>query len=79
MREKVTINGTLYSVGLTDVWGGKMWSFCKYYQDRMPSTRRFWTKKELESYLRTLKNKVVKREVLAILHNVHGRAIRYAH
>lgn len=78
MMEKVKINGTSYHVGLSDVWGGRMWLYCKWYQDRRPSIRRFWTKKELEKHLRTIENKIIKREVLAMLHKVHGRAVCYA-
>ena len=29
MQEKVTINGTSYCVGLSDVYGGVMWFCCK--------------------------------------------------
>ena len=46
MQEKVTINGTSYYVGLSDVYGGVMWFCCKCSQDKKPSTMRFWTKKE---------------------------------
>lgn len=78
MIEEVTINGTSFYVGLTDVYGGKVWFYCKWYQDRRPLTRRFWTKKELENHLRTIDNKIIKREVLALLHKIHGRAVCYA-
>lgn len=29
MIEEVTINGTSFYVGLTDVYGGKVWFYCK--------------------------------------------------
>ena len=78
MIEEVTINGTSFYVGLTDVYGGKGGFYCTWDQDRRPLTRRFWTKKELENHLRTIDNKIIKREVLALLHKIHGRAVCYA-
>lgn len=77
--KEVTINDISFSVGLADVWGGKMWFFCECHQDCRPSIYWFWTKKELENHLRTLKSKTIKRKVLAMLRKVHGRAICYAH
>lgn len=62
MMEEVTINGTSFYVGLTDVYGGKVWFYCKW----------------LENHLRTIDNKIIKREVLALLHKIHGRAVCYA-
>lgn len=57
MIEEITINGTPFYVGLADVYGGKMWFICKWHLDDQPSTRKFWTKKELEDHLRTIPNK----------------------
>lgn len=34
MQEKVTINGTSYCVGLSDVYGGVMWFCCKCSQNK---------------------------------------------
>mgnify|MGYP006983541480 FL=1 len=78
MIEEVKINGTPFFVGLADVYGGKMWFICKWHLDDQPSTRKFWTKKELEDHLRTIPNKIIKRELLTMLHKLHGRAVCYA-
>ena len=78
MQEKVTINGTSYCVGLSDTYGGVMWFWCKCIQNRKPSTMWFWTKKELENHLRTIQNRIIKREVLYMLRKIHGRAVCYA-
>lgn len=78
MQEKVTINGTSYCVGLSDVYGGVMWFCYKCSQDKKPSTMRFWTKKELERHIRTIQNRIIKREVLSMLRKIHGRAVCYA-
>lgn len=43
---------------------GTMWFFRKIVEGR-ETTRHFWTKQTLEKYLRTLPNKIIKREVLA--------------
>lgn len=51
---------------------------CKWYLDNEPSTRKFWTKKELENHLRKIENKIIRRELLAMLHKIHGRAVCYA-
>ena len=47
--KEVTINGISFSVGLADVWGGKMWFFCECHQDCRPSIYWFWTKKSLKT------------------------------
>lgn len=78
MIEEITINGTPFYVGLADVYGGKMWFICKWHLDDQPSTRKFWTKKELENHLRKIENKIIRRELLAMLHRIHGRAVCYA-
>lgn len=78
MIEEIKINGTPFYVGLADVYGGKMWFICKWHLDDQPSTRKFWTKKELENHLRKIENKIIKRELLTMLHNIHGRAVCYA-
>lgn len=78
MIEEIKINGTPFYVGLADVYGGKMWFICKWHLDDRPSTRKFWTKKELENHLRKIENKIIKRELLTMLHNIHGRAVCYA-
>lgn len=78
MIEEVKINGTPFFVGLADVYGGKMWFICKWHLDNEPSTRKFWTKKELENHLRKIENKIIRRELLAMLHKIHGRAVCYA-
>ena len=78
MQEKVTINGTSYCVGLSCFYGGVMW-FCRIcIQYRKSSTMLFWTKKELESQIRTIQNRIIKRELLSMLCKVHGRAVCYA-
>ncbi|WP_308277356.1 hypothetical protein [Prevotella sp.] len=78
MIEEIKINGTPFYVELADVYGGKMWFICKWHLDDQPSTRKFWTKKELENHLRKIENKIIKRELLTMLHNIHGRAVCYA-
>ena len=78
MIEEIKINDTPFYVGLADVYGGKMWFICKWHLDDQPSTRKFWTKKELENHLRKIENKIIKRELLTMLHNIHGRAVCYA-
>lgn len=78
MIEEVKINGTPFFVGLADVYGGKMWFICKWYLDNEPSTRKFWAEKELENHLRKIENKIIRRELLAMLHKIHGRAVCYA-
>ena len=78
MIEEIKINGTPFYVGLADVYGGKMWFICKWHLDDQPSTRKFWTKKELENHLRKIENKIIRRELLAMLHKIHGRAVCYA-
>ena len=77
MIEEIKINGTPFYGGLADVYGGKMWFICKWHLDDQPSTRKFWTKKELENHLRKIENKIIKRELLTMLHNIHGREVCY--
>lgn len=69
----IKINGITYEVGLSMEVAGTMWFFRKIVEGR-ETTRHFWTKQTLEKYLRTLPNKIIKREVLAMLKQTHGRA-----
>lgn len=47
MQEKVTINGTSYCVGLSDVYGGVMWFCCKCSQDKSHQPCGFEQRKNL--------------------------------
>ena len=69
----IKINGITYEVGLSMEVAGTMWFFRKNIEWR-ETTRLFWTKQALEKYLRTLPNRLIKREVLAMLRQTHGRA-----
>ena len=69
----IKINGITYEVGLSMEVAGTMWFFRKKVEGR-ETTRHFWTKQDLEKYLRTLPSRLIKREVLAMLRRTHGRA-----
>lgn len=69
----IKINGITYELGLSMEVAGTMWFFRKIVEGR-ETTRHFWIKQTLEKYLRTLPNKIIKREVLAMLRQTHGRA-----
>lgn len=69
----IKINGITYEVGLSMEVAGTMWFFRKKVEWR-ETTRHFWTKQALEKYLRTLPSRLIKREVLAMLRQTHGRA-----
>ena len=69
----IKINGITYEVGLSMEVAGTMWFFRKTVEWR-ETTRYFWTKQALEKYIRTLPSRLIKREVLAMLRQTHGRA-----
>ena len=70
----IKINNVTYDVGLTDDdVAGIMW------YSRCNATRRLvWTKQDLTAHVRKIQNKIVKREVLAMIFKTHGRAVCYA-
>lgn len=61
-------------VGLLDVVGGKMW-FC--HDPNHQCSAVFWTKKECEGFIRDTFDKEDRKQLLARLKSVKGRAFRY--
>lgn len=70
----IKINNVTYDVGLTDDdVAGIMWYFRCNARIRL-----FWTKQDLTAHVRKIQNKIVKREMLAMISKLHGRAVCYA-